>query len=93
MQADLILTYEAYGGCVNQRYKGAVEAAKYGLALSYFENKQYSKAKIMLEQLLAADSKNLFYVDALSDVYIKTKDRSLNGPFFIRSILAFLLCV
>ena len=30
MQADLINTFEAYGGCVNQRYKGAVEAAKYG---------------------------------------------------------------
>ena len=30
MQADLIITYEAYGGCVNQRYSGAVEAAKYG---------------------------------------------------------------
>lgn len=30
MQADLIITFEAYGGCVNQRYSGAVEAAKYG---------------------------------------------------------------
>lgn len=30
MQPDLIHTFEAYGGCVNQRYKGAVEAAKYG---------------------------------------------------------------
>ncbi|MDD7884974.1 M20/M25/M40 family metallo-hydrolase [Flavivirga sp. 57AJ16] len=30
MQADLISTFEAYGGCVNQRYKGAVEATKYG---------------------------------------------------------------
>lgn len=30
MQADLILTFEAYGGCVNQRYQGAVEAIKYG---------------------------------------------------------------
>lgn len=30
MQADLISTFEAYGGCVNQRYKGAVEASKYG---------------------------------------------------------------
>lgn len=30
MQPDLINTFEAYGGCVNQRYKGAVEAAKYG---------------------------------------------------------------
>lgn len=30
MQADLILTFEAYGGCVDQRYTGAMEAAKYG---------------------------------------------------------------
>ncbi|MFD0837537.1 M20/M25/M40 family metallo-hydrolase [Mariniflexile aquimaris] len=30
MQADLIQTHEAYGGCVNQRYQGAVQAAKYG---------------------------------------------------------------
>jgi hypothetical protein len=30
MQADLIQTHEAYGGCVNQRYEGAVEASKYG---------------------------------------------------------------
>ncbi|MDO5989426.1 M20/M25/M40 family metallo-hydrolase [Flavivirga amylovorans] len=32
MQVDLINTFEAYGGCVNQRYKGAVEAVKYGAA-------------------------------------------------------------
>ena len=30
MKADLINTFEAYGGCVDQRYTGAVEAAKYG---------------------------------------------------------------
>jgi hypothetical protein len=30
MQADLISTFSAYGGCVNQRYAGAMEAAKYG---------------------------------------------------------------
>lgn len=30
MQADLISTFEAYGGCVNQRYNGAKEAAKLG---------------------------------------------------------------
>ncbi|NNL83855.1 MAG: M20/M25/M40 family metallo-hydrolase [Winogradskyella sp.] len=30
MQADLISTFDAYGGCVNQRYAGAMEAAKYG---------------------------------------------------------------
>ena len=30
MQADLIQTFMAYGGCVDQRYSGAAEAAKYG---------------------------------------------------------------
>jgi hypothetical protein len=30
MQPDLINTFEAYGGCVDQRYVGAMEAAKYG---------------------------------------------------------------
>jgi len=30
MQANLIHTFEAYGGCVDQRYAGAREAAKFG---------------------------------------------------------------
>ncbi|MDY8134118.1 M20/M25/M40 family metallo-hydrolase [Aquimarina sp. 2201CG5-10] len=30
MQADLINTFQAYGGCVDQRYSGAAEAAKFG---------------------------------------------------------------
>lgn len=30
MQANLINTFSAYGGCVDQRYTGAMEAAKYG---------------------------------------------------------------
>ncbi len=30
MQEDLISTFNAYGGCVNQRYSGAVEAEKFG---------------------------------------------------------------
>jgi hypothetical protein len=32
MRADLIHTFEAYGGCVDQRYSGAAEAAKFGAA-------------------------------------------------------------
>lgn len=30
MQVDLISTFSAYGGCVNQRYDGAREASQYG---------------------------------------------------------------
>lgn len=32
MKPELIHTFEAYGGCVDQRYSGAEEAAKYGAA-------------------------------------------------------------
>ncbi len=32
MQAELISTFKAYGGCVDQRYAGAFEAAKFGAA-------------------------------------------------------------
>jgi predicted Zn-dependent protease len=46
------------------------EAALYGLALSYFENKQTVKALTILESLRANDKNNLFYVDAITDVYL-----------------------
>ncbi len=47
--------------------------AKYGLALSYFENKQYQQAQDILEKLIQKDKNNLFYVDALTDVYLSLK--------------------
>ncbi|QOL27330.1 M48 family metallopeptidase [Thalassotalea sp. LPB0316] len=50
------------------------EAARYGLALSYFEAKDYQQAKTNLESLYQADTHNLFYIDALSDTYIALKD-------------------
>jgi len=49
------------------------EAAKYGLALSYFENGDYQQAKIILESLKKDDKNNLFYIDALTDVYLSLK--------------------
>ncbi len=45
-------------------------AAEYGLALSYFEDKKTVKALQILEVLRKDDKNNLFYVDALTDVYI-----------------------
>jgi predicted Zn-dependent protease len=55
----------------NYTYKAAVN---YGLALSLFENKDYQDAKKILEELIADDKNNLFYADALTDVYIKIKE-------------------
>ena len=46
------------------------EAAQYGLALSYLENKQADQAQQLLETLKKNDKNNLFYVDALTDVYL-----------------------
>lgn len=48
--------------------------AKYGLALSYFANKEYQQAKDMLEALKKEDKNNLFYIDALTDVYLALKE-------------------
>lgn len=50
------------------------EAALYGLALSYFENEMPKEASEILEKLIHNDPNNLFYADAISDVYIKTKE-------------------
>ncbi|WP_232771230.1 M48 family metalloprotease [Colwellia sp. 75C3] len=46
------------------------DAAQYGLALAYFEDKQTIEALQLLEALKQKDKSNLFYVDALTDVYI-----------------------
>jgi len=55
-----------------KRYRLKV-AAQYGLAISYFENKEYQEAEKILTTLLKTDNKNLFYIDVLSDVYVQTK--------------------
>jgi predicted Zn-dependent protease len=49
-------------------------AAEYGLAISYFENKQYQLAKELLESLQKQDKHNLFYIDVLTDVYLGLKE-------------------
>tara|TARA_R110001583_G_scaffold46761_9_gene146554 strand:- start:3597 stop:5063 length:1467 start_codon:yes stop_codon:yes gene_type:complete len=48
--------------------------ANYGLALSYFKNNDYQQAKEILESLKKEDKNNLFYIDALTDVYISLKE-------------------
>jgi predicted Zn-dependent protease len=49
-------------------------AAEYGLAIAYFEDKQYHLAKTILENLKFQDTHNLFYIDVLTDVYIALKE-------------------
>jgi len=49
-------------------------SAEYGLALSYFEHGEYQQAKNILESLKKGDKNNLFYIDALTDVYISLEE-------------------
>jgi predicted Zn-dependent protease len=49
-------------------------AAEYGLAIAYFEDKQYHSAKKILENLKIQETHNLFYIDVLTDVYIALEE-------------------
>lgn len=56
----------------NRKYQ-VKEAAEYGLALAYFQNKDYQQALQLARQLLAKDSNNLFYLDFMTDALIAVK--------------------
>lgn len=47
------------------------KAAIYGLAISYFELEEYDRAEQTLRPLLTNDPNNLFYLDVMTDIYIK----------------------
>lgn len=46
------------------------EAAKYGLAIAYYQDEQYQKSYDTLMPLLTRDPENLFYVDVATDIFI-----------------------
>ena len=70
---DALRNIAYFDGILNKSRYAVKEAAKYGLALSHYENKDYQIAITQLSDLLAQDDKNLFYVDALTDAYISVK--------------------
>ena len=46
------------------------EASLYGLALAYLRAEKIEKAKDIMDELIAKDRGNLFYLDAMTDIYI-----------------------
>lgn len=56
---------------LNDRNSIQQKAIKYGLALSLFEAENYTEAKAILDPLLQSDPENLFYLDLMTDLYIK----------------------
>lgn len=51
---------------------GNTKANQYGLALALFDNKDYAQAEPILQKLRTEDENNLFYVDAMTDLYLAT---------------------
>nr|WP_228497408.1 M48 family metalloprotease [Shewanella intestini] len=50
------------------------DAALYGKALALFRLKRFDEAKVIIDELIAKDNNNLFYVDTLSDLYDQQQD-------------------
>jgi predicted Zn-dependent protease len=48
------------------------QAAEYGLALSYLANEEFTPAKTLIDNLLAFQPSNLFYLDTYTDIAIET---------------------
>ena len=49
-------------------------AAQYGLAISLFELEEYVESQKIMNRLLAVDKENLFYLDLMTDLYIKQNE-------------------
>lgn len=67
-KADYAMEY--FEAAVNQDVQRSKEASLYGLALAYMRNEQIDKAKKVMDKLIAGDGDNLFYLDAMTDIYI-----------------------
>jgi len=59
----------------NKRYQ-IKEAAEYGLALAYFQNKDYQQAHDLITELMTKQPANLFYLDFITDTLTALKDTS-----------------
>ena len=61
-------------------------AARYGLALAYMKNKQYTKAHETLEPLLAAEPNRIAYVVAKAEIYTASNEAGQAGDFLQRHL-------
>ena len=66
--ADYAVDY--FKAAVAQDGQRSKEASLYGLALAYMRTEKIGQAKKVMDQLIANDRGNLFYLDAMTDIYI-----------------------
>jgi len=80
MQTDLIQTFKAYGGSVNQRYSGAQEAAKYGAVGVIVRSMSLRKDDLPHTGVMS-------YGDTPSNLYIPACAISTNGANYLSATL------
>ncbi|WP_347372908.1 M20/M25/M40 family metallo-hydrolase [Aequorivita sp. Q41] len=80
MDASLINTFEAYGGCVDQRYSGAAEAGKYGAVGVIVRS-----MNLRLDDLPHAGA--MSYGDTPVNMRIPAAAISTNGAEYLSSLL------
>lgn len=52
---------------------GNTKANQYGLAITLLDSEQYDKARLLIEQLLAKDEHNLYFIDVYTDILLGAK--------------------
>ncbi|MEH8018298.1 M48 family metalloprotease [Rheinheimera muenzenbergensis] len=52
---------------------GNTKANQYGLAVTLLDTEQYDKARALIEQLLAKDEHNLYFIDVYTDILLGSK--------------------
>ncbi|WP_460860651.1 beta-barrel assembly-enhancing protease [Rheinheimera gaetbuli] len=52
---------------------GNTKANQYGLAITLLDSEQYDKARPLIEQLLAKDEHNLYFIDVYTDILLGIK--------------------
>ncbi|MDM7860778.1 M48 family metalloprotease [Alteromonas sp. ASW11-36] len=66
---DIEAALQYYSNAVNEP-RIVPEASQYGLALALLRNDDVEEAKAIIEQLMAKDPSNLFYLDTATDIYL-----------------------
>lgn len=69
--APPVLINKYQGQLQNHKYQ-LKQAAEYGLALSYFQKKDFDNAYKINNQLITDDPNNLFYIDLAADISLAT---------------------
>ena len=67
---DTNYAVDYYEAAVKQNNRRSASAQQYGLVLAYMRAERIDDAEKILLPLIEQDSSNLFYIDALTDIYI-----------------------